>query len=115
MAPPRPQPPADSSKPAFIIGVTGHTDLDPARRDRIKAELKRIIRWLGDSANSHDPALGPGLGLTRTPLILLSSLAPGAGQWAVEAAREVNHPAGLRILAPLPFPKDQYPPIPTNY
>jgi hypothetical protein len=105
---PRPQPPADPSKPAFIIGVTGHTDLDPAHRDRIKAELKRIIRWLGDSPNSHDAVLGPGLGLTRTPVILLSSLAPGADQWAVEAIREANHPAGLRILAPLPFPKDQY-------
>ncbi|MBV9998921.1 MAG: hypothetical protein JO015_07380 [Verrucomicrobia bacterium] len=105
--PPRP-PPADVSKPAFIIGVTGHTGLDPADRDRIKAEVKRIIRWVGRPADSHDPALGPGLGLTRTPLILLSSLAPGPGQWAVEAAREANHPAGLRILAPLPFPKDQY-------
>lgn len=105
---PRPQPPFDPAKPAFIIGVTGHLDLAPVHRDRIKAELKRIIRWLGAPANSHDPALGPGLGLTRTPLILLSSLAPGADQWAVEAVREVIHPAGLRILAPLPFPKDQY-------
>lgn len=100
--------PADSSTPAFVVGVTGHTDLDPAYRDRIKTGVKRIIRWLGNSSNLHDPALGPGLGLTRTPLILLSSLAPGADQWAVEAAREVNHTAGLRILAPMPFLKDQY-------
>jgi hypothetical protein len=103
------RPPADSSTPAFIVGVTGHPDLDPAYRDRIKTEVKRIIRWLGNSSNRRDPALGPGLGLTRTPLILLSSLAPGADQWAVEAAREVNHAAGLRIVAPLPFLKDQYP------
>ncbi|MBV9490220.1 MAG: hypothetical protein JO069_10915 [Verrucomicrobia bacterium] len=105
---PTSRPPADPSTPAFIVGVTGHTDLDPAYRDRIKTEVKRIIRWLGKSSNLHDPALGPGLGLTRTPLILLSSLAPGADQWAVEAAREVNHTAGLRILAPLPFLRDQY-------
>src|SRR5689334_21043075 len=102
MTSPRLQLPEDSFKPAFIVGVTGHTDLDPAHREQIKAELKRIIRWLGNSPNLHDAALGPGLGLTRTPLILLSSLAPGADQWAVEAVREVNHPAGLRILAPLP-------------
>ncbi|MBV9492286.1 MAG: hypothetical protein JO069_21540, partial [Verrucomicrobia bacterium] len=83
-------------------------DLDPACRDRIKAEVKRIIGWIGNPSNLRDPVLGPGLGLTRTPLVLLSSLAPGADQWAVEAARESGHAAGLRILAPLPFVRDQY-------
>jgi hypothetical protein len=47
-----------------------------------------------------------GLGLKNTPIILLSSLAPGADQWVVEAAREMDPP--VRALASIPFLKDQY-------
>jgi hypothetical protein len=98
-------------KPAFVVGVTGHIDLDPAYRDRIKEEVKRVFEWLGASPkkfdrNSDDIDLGPGLGLKNTPIILLSSLAPGADQWVVEAALELE--PRPRVLAPLPFLKDQY-------
>jgi hypothetical protein len=101
----------NSSKPAFVVGVTGHMDLDPARRDRVKAEVKRIFAWLRLSScdrhqNIGEPSLGPGLDLKDTPIILLSSLAPGADQWVAEAALEMDPP--LRVLAPLPFFKDQY-------
>ena len=103
--------PADLFKPSFIVGVTGHMDLDPAHRDRVKVEVKRIFAWLRTSPGKHhknesNTPLGPGLALKNTPLILLSSLAPGADQWVVEAAREMDPP--LRVLAPLPFLKDQY-------
>jgi hypothetical protein len=103
--------PGGTFKPAFVVGVTGHMDLDPDYRDRVKGEIKRIFAWLRaspgefEAARSHK-SLGPGLGLKNTPIILLSSLAPGADQWAVAAAREVDPPP--RIQAPLPFLKDQY-------
>ena len=103
--------PADLFKPAFVVGVTGHMDLDPTHRDRVKAEVKRIFAWLRASPGKHqnnenNTPLGRSLDLKNTPIILLSSLAPGADQWTVEAAREMDPP--VRVLAPLPFLKDQY-------
>jgi hypothetical protein len=102
-----------SSKPAFIIGVTGHMDLDPGQSERVKTGLRRVFTWLRASSKEKDKELGhPGLGLTDTPIILLSSLAPGADQWAVAVAREASaepmHHAGVHVIAPLPFFKDQY-------
>jgi hypothetical protein len=98
-------------KPAFVVGVTGHIDLDPTYRDKIKEEVKRVFAWLRTAPekygkNRHDTILGTSLGLKNTPIILLSSLAPGADQWVVEAAREVE-PRAL-VLAPIPFLKEQY-------
>lgn len=106
-----PRAPRDFFKPAFIVGITGHMDLDPAHRDRLKAMVKHIFAWLRASPRNHDKnegntTLGPGLDLQNTPIILLSSLAPGADQWVVEAALEMDPP--LLVLAPLPFLKDQY-------
>ncbi len=102
-----PRLPGDAFKPAFVVGVTGHMDLDPAERNRIKTEVKRVFDWLRASPGNHDKmSLGPGLAMKNTPIILLSSLAPGADQLVVEAAREVDPP--LRAFAPLPFLKDQY-------
>jgi|GEM_PF-1709847 len=102
-----------SSDPAFIIGVTGHMDLDPRHSEKIKKSLKHVFDWVRDSSKKKDKELGhAGLGLTHSPIILLSSLAPGADQWAVEVAREVAKEAkqkgGVQVLAPLPFLKDQY-------
>src|ERR1700745_2583180 len=99
-------------KPAFIIGVTGQMDPEPGKSEKeVKKALKRVFDWLRDS--KKDEELGHrGLNLRNTPIILLSSLAPGADQWAVEVAREVakeeKHKAGIHIVAPLPFHKDQY-------
>jgi hypothetical protein len=103
--------PADDFKPAFVVGVTGHMDLDPTHRGRIKEEVRYIFTWLRASPgkpdkNESDTVLGPGLNLKSTPIVLLSSLAPGADQWVVEAAQEMDPP--IRVLAPLPFLKDQY-------
>jgi hypothetical protein len=106
----RASPGEEHFKPAFVVGVTGHIDLDPTYRDRIKEEVKRVFAWLRASPekdrNSDDVDLGAGLGLKNTPIILLSSLAPGADQWVVEAALELE--PRPRVLAPLPFLKDQY-------
>jgi hypothetical protein len=105
------QTPRGFFKPPFIVGITGHMDLDPASRDRVKSEVKHFFAWLRASPRKHDNnegnlTLGPGLGLENTPIILLSSMAPGADQWVAEAAKEMK-PA-LRVLAPLPFLEDQY-------
>lgn len=102
---------AESFKPAFVVGVTGHMDLDPACRDQINAGVKRLFAWFRLSPTQKQidqdiTNLGPGLGLQNTPIILLSSLAPGADQWVVAAAREAD--PSIRVLAPLPFSKDQY-------
>src|ERR1700738_2362220 len=111
MMTPIPRSPRDLFKPAFIVGITGHMDLDPAHRDRVKAEGKQVFAWLRAPPRDHDKnkgnaSLGPSLDLQNTPIILLSSLAPGADQWVVEVALEMNPP--LLVLAPLPFLKDQY-------
>jgi len=98
---------SQSSDPAFIIGVTGHMDLDPEHEqsEKVKKALKHVFDWLRASPKEEDKELGhPGLGLTHTPIVLLSSLAPGADQWAVEVARDV----GVPVIAPLPFLKKQY-------
>src|SRR5262249_3251817 len=102
---------ADFFKPGFVVGVAGYMDLDPAHRDQVKTEVKRIFAWLRASPRKRDKSendtpLGLSLDLKITPIILLSSLAPGADQWAVEAAREMDPP--VRALASLPFLKDQY-------
>jgi hypothetical protein len=102
-----------SSKPAFIVGVTGDTDLDHRQSGCVKAALKHVFGWLRASPKEKDKELGhPGLGLADTPIILLTSLAPGANQWAAAVAQEIStepkHQAGIHVIAPLPFCKDQY-------
>ena len=87
----------DFFKPAFIVGTIGHMDLDPVHRDRVKAEVKRIFARLRASPpeqdrSENDARLGLSLGLKNTPIILLSSLAPGADEWVVEAAQEMDPP-----------------------
>jgi hypothetical protein len=93
-----------SFKPAFIIGVTGHMDLDPRQSEKVKAALKGVFRWI-QTKDLNEEIRHQALGLKDTPIILLSSLAPGADQWTVEVARGFP---GIHVLAPLPFFKDQY-------
>jgi hypothetical protein len=102
-----------SSKPAFIVGVTGDPDLDRRQSGCVKAALKHVFSWLRASPKEKDKELGhPGLGLADTPIVLLTSLAPGANQWAAAVAEEIStepkHRAGIHVIAPLPFSKDQY-------
>jgi hypothetical protein len=103
--------PGEPFKFAFVVGVTGHMDLEPAHRDATKTQVKRIFDWLRATHGKRhkkegNTSLGPSLGLKNTPITLLSSLAPGADQLVVEAAREMDPP--IRVLAPLPFLKEQY-------
>jgi hypothetical protein len=75
----------------IVLGVTGHRLL--AVEDRPKLQ-KCFAAILDRFAQDY-----PG-----TPLVLLSSLAPGADQLAAEVALA----KGCRVLAPLPFPADVY-------
>ncbi len=94
----------DQTCTPFIIGVTGHIDLDPSCQGRVEAALERGIRWVRGARGETDPILGECLGLAKTPLLLLTSLAPGADQWVARIA----HKARIDVMAPLPFYKEQY-------
>src|SRR6266436_9632710 len=63
-----------SFKPAFVVGVTGDMDLDPAHREATKEEVKQIFDWLRASPGKkhkkqNKASLGPGLGLKNTPIV----------------------------------------------
>src|SRR6266566_8889078 len=77
--------PRESFKPAFVVGVTGDMDLDPAHREATKAEVKQIFDWLRASPGKkhkkqNKASLGPGLGLKNTPIVhaYYSTLVVGA-------------------------------------
>ncbi len=107
----------EDTKVPFILGVTGHMDLARGDMALVQETLRELIVWLnpalellppGKPRGPLKPVAGlarPALGFTeKTPLLLLSSLAPGADHWAAQVARE----HGIRVVAPLPFPRDQY-------
>ncbi len=112
----------------FIVGVTGHMDLDARQREKVEAVLQNFFDWLradngivapsphaiqttaGNGLANH-PLNQLGLGLERTPLWLLSSLAPGADHWVAEFAKNKDNDRGrgrARVVAPLPFARDLY-------
>lgn len=110
-------------KPAFIVGITGHRDVPKEDEEAIIERLERIFRWMrADRSQLFNPldfseiesatagkSLEPiaGLGLKETPIIVLSSLAPGADSIAAEAVLRSKVP-DLRVRAPLPFPKELF-------
>jgi hypothetical protein len=92
----------------FIVGISGHMKLpeDPAKLEALRERFRTFYRWLRADTTEHFDGLGCGLGLKKTPVQLLSSLAPGVDQIAAEVAREDEF--GFRVVAPFPFPKEQY-------
>ena len=104
------------SRPAFVIGITGH--LDPnGDTDEISETLASLFRFLKNGAavereffdrlpcRDHAPGLEQWPGLADTPILVLTSLAPGADTLAAEVAlRPEFSEAGFQVLAPLPFP-----------
>lgn len=78
---------------AAAIGITGH------RPSRIAAErLAPLAREIADVFVALDAALRP------RPRALISSLAEGADTMAAEAAQAL----GWQLIAPLPFPVDDF-------
>jgi hypothetical protein len=75
----------------IVLGVTGHRLLPREHRGQLCASVAAILE---EFAREY-----PG-----TPLVLLSSLAPGGDQLAAQVALEKGH----RVIAPLPVPEDVY-------
>lgn len=95
----------DSFLTPFIIGVTGHMKLPAEKTETLREKLRVFFRWLQAGEEENFAGLGPGLGLKDTPIVLLSSMAPGVDQIAAGVARE----AEFRFrVSPLPFPPEQY-------
>ncbi|MCX6876533.1 MAG: hypothetical protein NTW21_22395 [Verrucomicrobia bacterium] len=116
------------ASPAFIIGVTGNMDPVPQAGakdpfEHVKEPIRKLFRYLRgvegsraglDSLLAHaDFAAGlegwQGLGVD-TPIVLLTSLAPGADTLAAQVALEEEFvKLKFHVRAPLPFPKEHYP------
>jgi hypothetical protein len=109
--------------PAFVLGVTGHMDVPESHHDLVKARIGRVLEWLRAPAECSFEDIGRsdgvplcGLGLRHTPIIVLTSLAPGAdslvAEVALDSAAAATLPDGktpaFRVRAPIPFPLDVY-------
>ena len=79
----------------LVIGVTGHRDLRDQDVPQLEAEIAAIFAAL------RRDYLGPD---GETPIILLSALAEGADRLAARVALA----QGLRLIAPLPLPIEEY-------
>ena len=115
----------------FIIGITGNTDPTgygdtPEGKDilALQGKIRAVFQWAQASDGYLDPVKGVyvatqvpagmepwrALGLNDTPIIVLSSLAPGADTLVAEQALAWSgkKPHSLTVRAPLPFPEDIY-------
>lgn len=123
-------------RPAFILGVTGKMKL-PGYNPAISAhdasapeiqELRNrvfaVLDWVRERHGALNPITGDfettpsdetpkwwhSLGIHDTPIVVLSSLAPGADTIVAEAALDYahQHQANVTVRAPLPFPLELY-------
>lgn len=94
--------------PAFTVGISGHMAIDPNDVDVAGDTIRAIFDWLMQTDTEGGinglECLGTPLGLSPSSIVLLSSLAPGVDQIAVNIARH----RGIRVQAPLPFPHPMY-------
>lgn len=95
----------------LIVGITGHMNLPEGAEAVVRQRLTAILQWLREGPwPACDPALSrtchQSLGLQHTPVLLLSSLAPGVDQMAAEAALALGE--GYHVRCPLPFPTELY-------
>lgn len=75
----------------LVLGITGHRDLRPGDVPALEAGVEAIFR---DLAAKY----------ATTPLVLLSPLAEGADRLAARVALR----CGVRLVCPLPMPKEEY-------
>ncbi len=93
------------ARPFFTVGITGHMHISPESEEVLKKRIREVFRWLRDTHVGDDrPGFGKPLGFEKTPIVLLSSLAPGADQLAAEVALD----EGINVRCPLPFPHEVY-------
>ena len=83
-----PNPPGNSP---FMVGVSGHRDLDPAELPRLREAVTDFVRQLKEH-------------LPDTALRMVVGMAEGADLLVAETALEL----GVRVEAVLPMPLDQY-------
>jgi hypothetical protein len=97
----------------LVIGVAGHVDLRETDIPRLRTEVEAIFdRLEREYANPESHSGRMPRRVTgnadkpdgETPVIVLSTLAAGAGQLVTEVALA----RGLRVIAPLPLPIDAY-------
>jgi hypothetical protein len=87
----------------IVLGTEGHRDISPQDTVALELAVAKIFDDLGDR-------------YSHTPLVLLSSLAPGGDQLTAEVACQSPVPGRRRvlcehragILSPLPFQPDDY-------
>ena len=77
----------------LVVGITGHRDLREEDHEPLKQQIRKIFAEL----RQRYPA---------TPLVLFSPLAEGADRLAAQVALEPD--LGIRLVVPLPMPKDEY-------
>ena len=96
----------DSFLVPIVLGVVGHRDIDPEKETVLINAVRQILQEFRKTFPS-------------SPLVLLSNLAEGADQLAVQAAlaeneamkrknREIPESDLIKIQAPLPFPPEVY-------
>jgi hypothetical protein len=117
-------------RPAFVVGVTG--DLDPHKSafgnldHDVPEKVRLLFRFLKGGAESekglllwrvqkslphprHNEGLNLWPGLPNTPIVVLTSLAPGAASLVAQVALEkAQREMGILVQAPLPLPKKLY-------
>lgn len=116
-------------KAAFTVGVIGNMDIGGTREQReelvgkVKSALRFLMEGKAPAAEGKGDACGfradlpaeyaAGLeewtGIGKTPLVVMSSLAPGADTIGALAALELaDDGLPVRLRCPLPFPKEIY-------
>jgi len=76
---------------SLVVGVTGHRNLVDSETSGLKEKIRGLLLKINE--------LYP-----HTPVVVLTSLAEGGDLLVAEVAKAM----GLRIVAPLPLPKDLY-------
>ena len=84
----------------YVVGVTGHRDLIVSEEKVIKAAFKKQLEIL--AVQWREKCGG------TAPLVLISGMAEGADQIAVEAALELDAELNIKIIAVLPMEREEY-------
>lgn len=95
---------SSQAAPFFTVGITGHMNLPEGSEAILKEKVREVLRWLKSGRVKGCKEFGEPLGLKETQIVLISPLAPGADQLAVEVALE----EGIPVKCPMPFPAHIY-------
>ena len=76
----------------ITVGVIGHRDIPVSQQDSVLEAIRSVVLAYREC-------------FPESGVVVLTSLAQGADQLAIEACRGMG---GVRILAALPMPEDEY-------